>query len=284
MKAIESRVFPYGRWDYQLPDLAKTYQQNLPYPHIALENFLDEEIAQQLVAEFPKPTDTSWIHYKHFNENKLGKTNRKEFPATIGRVIDEFNSPEFLAFVSKVTGIPGLMADPSLEGGGMHQTEPGGFLNMHADFTMHHHHKNWRRRVNLILYLNPGWQESWGGELQLWDKEMRKCVTKCPPIFNQAVFFNTTELSFHGYPDPIKFPAGTTRRSLALYYYTPENDPNYVAKSTNYKPRPGESKRRALMIWLDKTAVHCYSVLKKRLGLSDDFAGKILGIFSRKRK
>ena len=33
------------------------------------------------------------------------------------------------------------------------------------------------------------------------------------------------------------------------------------------------------MIWLDKTAVHCYSVLKKKLGLSDDFAGKILTCF-----
>ncbi len=284
MNTTQMRLFPYGKWDYQLADLSKTYQQNPPYPHIALENFLDEEVAQQCVAEFPKPGDVSWIHYKHFNENKLGKSNRKEFPTTIGRVIDEFNSPEFAAFVSKLTGIPGLMADPSLEGGGMHQTEPGGFLNMHADFTMHHHQKNWRRRVNMILYLNPGWEKSWGGELELWDKEMKKCVTKCPPIFNHAVFFNTTELSFHGYPDPIKFPAGTTRRSLALYYYTIEDDPNYVAKSTNYKPRPGESKGRAFMIWLDKKAVHCYSVLKKKLGLSDDFAGKLLGVFSRKKK
>lgn len=56
MQTTQTRLFPYGRWDFQLPDLSKTYRQNEPYPHIALENFLDDETAQQLVAEFPKPS------------------------------------------------------------------------------------------------------------------------------------------------------------------------------------------------------------------------------------
>jgi hypothetical protein len=237
-----------------------------------------------LEREFPKPDDISWIHYKHYNENKLGKTKREEFPANIGRVIDEFNSPRFTAFMSKLTGIHGLMADPSLDGGGMHQTERGGFLNVHADFTMHHYQKQWHRRVNLILYLNPAWQKDWGGELELWDRGMKQCVTRIPPLFNCAGIFNTDESSFHGYPEPIQFPEGVTRRSLALYYYTLETDPNYTAKSTDYRPRPGEGLKSSVLIWADKKAVHCYSILKKTLGLSDDFAGKLLGLFSRKKK
>jgi len=186
--------------------------------------------------------------------------------------------------MSRLTGIPDLLADPSLEGGGMHQTESGGFLNVHADFTMHHHQKQWHRRVNLILYLNPGWQKEWGGELEFWDRDMKRCVTKVAPNFNHAGIFNTDETSYHGYPEPIKFPEGTTRRSLALYFYTLQSDPNYVAKSTDYRPRPGEGLKSSFFIWADKKAVHAYSVLKKRLGLSDDFAGKMLGVFSRKKK
>ena len=115
--------------------------------------------------------------------------------------------------MSALTGIPGLLADPSLEGGGMHQTEPGGFLNVHADFTMHHHQTRWHRRVNLILYLNEDWQDAWGGQLELWDRAMASCVTKIPPILNRAAIFNTDETSFHGYPDPIRFPAGPRGRA-----------------------------------------------------------------------
>jgi len=281
---VEQQAFNYAKWEPRLPELARAYQQAQPFPSIQLENFLDEEVARTLEREFPKPNDISWIHYKHYNENKLGKSKREEFPPNIRRVMDEFNTPRFTEFMSKLTGIPGLMADPSLEGGGMHQTERGGFLNVHADFTMHHHQKQWHRRVNLILYLNPGWQKEWGGELEFWDRDMKRCVTKVAPNFNHAGIFNTDETSYHGYPEPIKFPEGTTRRSLALYFYTLQSDPNYVAKSTDYRPRPGEGLKSSFFIWADKKAVHAYSVLKKRLGLSDDFAGKMLGVFSRKKK
>ena len=75
----------------------------------------------------------------------------------MGAVVDELNSAAFVAWLSELTGIPDLIADPSLEGGGLHQSGTGGFLNVHADFTTHRHQKHWRRRVNVIVYLNPHW-------------------------------------------------------------------------------------------------------------------------------
>ena len=47
------------------------------------------------------------------------------------------------------------MADDAMDGGGLHRSLAGGFLNVHADFTAHHSKPQWRRRVNLLLYLNP---------------------------------------------------------------------------------------------------------------------------------
>src|SRR5207253_7370897 len=88
--------------------------------------------------------------------------------------VQELNSPDFVSWLCDLTGIPGLMPDPSLEGGGLHQSARGGFLNIHTDFSMHHYHKNWRRRVNLILYLNKGWQEAWGGAIEFWETSMRR--------------------------------------------------------------------------------------------------------------
>ena len=65
-----------------------------------------------------------------------------------------------------------------MDGGGLHRSLPGGFLNVHTDFSAHHSKPGWRRRVNLLLYLNPEWQPDWGGELELWSKDMQRCVTR----------------------------------------------------------------------------------------------------------
>ena len=123
-----------------------------------------------MAREFPQPASDAWTQYKHANENKLGMPRRELFPAMIGAVTDALNSQEFVEWVSRLTGIPGLVADPMLEGGSLHQSGPGGYLNVHTDFSKHHFHPHWHRRVNLILYLNPQWEESWGGSLELWER------------------------------------------------------------------------------------------------------------------
>jgi hypothetical protein len=280
-KALQ--LFDYERWERKLPALAEQYRRNRPYPHVHLTEFLEPELAAELAAEFPKPDSGSWIQYKHHNENKAGLTKRELFPARIGQVIDELNSPAFVAWLSQLTGIPGLVSDETHEGGGLHQSSRGGFLNVHADFTMHHHRKKWRRRINLILYLNEGWQDDWGGAIELWDRDMSRCVTKIPPRLNHALIFNTDEHSFHGFPDKLTCPEGVSRKSLALYYYTPESQIAHAGRSTNYRARPGDGALQSFLIWADKQAVNLYSRAKEAFGFSDDFASRVLGFLSRKK-
>jgi hypothetical protein len=275
-------LIDHAHWRSQASRLAGQYRSASPFPHIWIDSFLDPDIVRRVVSEFPGPGDTEWIQYKHYNENKLGKSKREEFPALIGRLVDDLNSPAFVSVLAEITGIPGLMPDPMLEGGGMHQTESGGFLNVHADFTMHHYHPRWRRRCNLIIYLNEGWRPEWGGDLELWSRDMSACVTRISPVINRAVVFNTDETSFHGYPDPIRCPPDVTRKSLALYYFTEETDPHVVARSTNYRARPTDGAK-AFFIWADKTALDVYSRLKKRLGFSDEAVSRILKRLSRKK-
>jgi hypothetical protein len=275
-------LFPYSRWDSEVPALAEAYSRREPFPHAHLPRFLDSSTIAGMIDEFSSSTDEGWVQYKHYNENKRGLTNRAQFPPLIGRVVDELNSPAFVAWLSRLTGIPDLLPDPSLEGGGLHESAAGGFLNVHADFTRHHHQKNWRRRVNVIIYLNPDWRPEWGGAIELWDHAMTRCVVAVPPMANDAVIFNTDELAYHGFPDPITCPPGTTRKSLALYYYTLE-EAGAVARSTNYQARPGDSAWTSALIWADKQAVHLYSRVKSTLGLSDDFASRALAFLDRRR-
>lgn len=284
---VAAGLFPFERWQWKLPSLAAQYQQNKPYPHILLKNFLDPEVALELGREFPRPVTAAWTQYKHANENKLGMTKRELFPPLLRAVTNEFNSPEFVDWISQLTGIPNLVADPMLDGGGLHQSGRGGYLNVHTDFSRHHFHPKWQRRVNLILYLNPRWDESWGGSLELWEKspegKMTRCVTKYPPLLNHAIIFTTSENSLHGFPDPLTCPENQSRKSLALYYYTAENNSTFASHSTDYFARPQDSWAKSVIIWLDKKAVDLYSRAKVRFGFSDEFASRVLGWWSGKK-
>jgi hypothetical protein len=130
----------------------------------------------------------------------------------------------------------------------MHQTTAGGYLDVHADFNVHPRTKL-LRRLNVLLYLNPGWRDDYGGELELWDRGMTRCVVRIAPLFNRCVVFTTSDESFHGHPHPLATPPGVTRKSLALYYYSlapgARNSGRNQGHNTLFMPRPpGEEDGR----------------------------------------
>ena len=187
-----------------------------------------------------------------------------------------------MAFLGKLTGIEGLIPDWTMDGGGLHQTLQGGHLNIHADFTTHHTHENWARRVNILLYLNEEWRDEWGGKLELWDKDMTACRAKVTPAGNRMLVFTTSFDSFHGHPDGLTCPDDVARRSMALYYFTVEDNP--TRKSTNYQARPHETKVKKAAIWADRRALDMYDRLKRRLGVSDEKVSSLLTRMDRFRR
>ena len=60
--------------------------------------------------------------------------------------------------------------------------------------------------VPVLIYLNKNWKDSYGGHLELWNKNMLKCEKKISPTFNTMVIFSTTDFSNHGHPDPLNPP------------------------------------------------------------------------------
>src|SRR5262249_34806488 len=98
------------------------------------------------------------------------------------------------------------------------------------------------RRLNAILYLNSNWQEEYGGHLELWDRDMTRCVSRIAPLFNRLVVFTTTDFSYHGHPNVLECPEGMTRKSLALFYYTNGRPADEVSDLhwTLFQARPGE--------------------------------------------
>jgi hypothetical protein len=72
-------------------------------------------------------------------------------------------------------------------------------------------------------------------------------VKKFLPVFNRMVIFNTTDLSYHGHPDPLNCPEDRSRRSLALFYYTIGRPKEEVRAdnriNTKFMPRAGDSAK-----------------------------------------
>ena len=101
----------------------------------------------------------------------------------------------------------------------MNLSQTGGHLDVHVDGN-YHDASGMSRRVNLLLYLNKKWEESWGGEFGIYDQNGERLVKEIPPLFNRCVIFDTHDKSYHGLPNPINFPKDEPRKSIILYYYT----------------------------------------------------------------
>jgi Rps23 Pro-64 3,4-dihydroxylase Tpa1-like proline 4-hydroxylase len=216
------------------------YRNASPFPHIVMDNFLPAAVAAKAVSEFPDlQADVNWYTKKAKTSSKSSSPHIDKFPPTLRDIFLFFNSGPALRFFETLTGIDNLISDPKLQGGGLHRIDNGGFLEVHADFNVYEAYKL-DRRLNALIYLNPGWQESWGGRLELWDKQMTHAVQSIAPILNRCVVFSTTSDSYHGHPLPLTFPPGVARQSLALYYYTngrPESE-RTGAHNTLYQQRP----------------------------------------------
>ena len=196
-----------------------TYLNAKPFPYVVFDDFFDPQLLGQILEEFPKPGQIKWQKFDNEQEVKLAAARDASFGPITRLLLYHLNSITFLEFLSSVTGIDNLIPDPRFDGGGLHQIVPGGKLGVHADFNKHRDY-GLDRRLNLLVYLNQNWQESYGGHLQLWDREMTRCEAKVLPLFNRVMVFGTTDFTYHGHPDPLTCPEGMTRKSLALYYFT----------------------------------------------------------------
>ena len=221
--------------------IAAQFAEATPFPHFVADDVLPPEVLEDVIAEFPAPEQGEWESFDKPTELKLALADPTQMGTATRNLLAELNSEPFINWLEQVTGIDGLIPDPHYVGGGLHQIRPGGFLKVHADFNWH---KRLRldRRLNLLLYLNKGWEESYGGHLELWDKSMTQCATKVLPVFNRMVVFATTDFSYHGHPEPLTCPPDRARRSLALYYYTNGRPAEEVSAShtTLFKARPDE--------------------------------------------
>ncbi|RZS90856.1 2-oxoglutarate-Fe(II)-dependent oxygenase superfamily protein [Motilibacter rhizosphaerae] len=215
-----------------------------PYPHIVLDDLFSPVFLDQTLPEFDALQDGGWMEFRNERETTRRSRPQAQFGPATQLYFDLVSSPRFIAFLSELTGITGLVADPLLRGGGMHESRPGGKFDVHLDFAKHPV-TQLDNRLTLITYLNHGWQREWGGVLELWDADTGRCAADVVPVFGRTLLFAHTPRSLHGHPVGITPPDGRGRRSLTAYYYTNGRDDEAAAErfTTYFAPKPALTGR-----------------------------------------
>ena len=227
------------------------FESKAPYPHFIIDEFLEPEFALEAAGAFPtfEQAQEQGFEFNFVRERrKIQISDSHNFPTPITRLNDALASDKFLSDLEFITGISGLLPDPGLSGGGMHVTGSGGRLDVHVDFNFNEDMKV-HRRLNILIYLNPTWDPKWGGQIELWDKDVRTCHQRVDPSLNRCVLFETSQTSFHGVR-PVAEAAPTPRHSFAAYYYTKDapDDWNGTHHNTIFRARPDERLRRYVVI------------------------------------
>ena len=255
------------------------YLNNKFFPHIVLDDFLENEIAEKVNNEIENIADDS-DPYFNFNVKKFAINDREKLKANTVNLIDFLNSEKFIKQLENLTGLKGLIPDPRLEGGGIHYVKSGGYLRVHSDFQSHIINSNWSRTLNLLLYFNKDWKSDYNGSIELWSADMNEKITY-EPIFNRALLFYTGKNSYHGHPKKLTTPTNIFRKSIALYYYI-DKKKHLKLSETNFVPLPKDDTFTKFLMKLDQLLLRVFSFLKRKQIVNDKTYTKIIKKITKK--
>jgi hypothetical protein len=254
-------------------EIRREFQEARPFRHVAIDDFLDAQACEALLRDFPAFDPKRAV-------NELGQVGRKAVVERVSGVspfyrafYDYINSPPFLKAMSELTGIPDLIADDTLFGGGTHENMSGQGLDVHVDFNIDER-RMLHRRVNILVYLNKEWEEAWGGSIELHSnprKPETDEVKSFLPLFNRALVFETNEHSWHGFPRIVLPPENAllSRKSFSIYLYTKDRPADEVVAphTTFYVPQPLPDRFRAGYTLDESDAAALQGLMASRDGL-----------------
>ncbi|MDD5322261.1 MAG: 2OG-Fe(II) oxygenase [Methylococcales bacterium] len=233
-------VFDNSHYAQLAYDNRLNYENNTPYPHIVFDDFLPINIARKISDGYPDVNNinAAWKYHNNKNTIRYFLEDTRQFSKPLKSFATAITSRSFLLFLETLTGVKALLPDPYFMGGGAMVTTTGGYLNVHIDFNWNQKIQAWRR-MTVLFYMTPGWQEDWGGNLELWSTDGKSKVKEIVPLFNRLVVFNTTSESYHGQSVPISSPENKPRTVFAAFYYATEkgekaaNVPHYTVYNTD---------------------------------------------------
>ena len=198
-------------------ELQQEYRNHPGYSKLEVKELLPLGVVQALAEELESiPLDECKKFTRRdscmYEYNKLDNTPVQD------EVVHTLHSATFIKWLQEVTDTVDLIPDPHLVGAGYSKAYNGDSLKVHTDF-------NWNdqlrlhRRLSVVIYLNEEWDENWGGNLDFYDTDRKKVLSRVIPGAGNMVVWSYNNLAYHGYPEPMKNPDGTCRKNIRLFYY-----------------------------------------------------------------
>lgn len=225
-------------------DARQRFEAAEPYQHLVIDDVLTADAYRSVLAALPAPRKTERSSDYMFARNKFENPIFDESAPVLAELRRELVGSRFVEFLRAMYGKP-MLIDDAFVGGGLHQGGAGSFLDMHADFSRHPAHREWVRELNVLLYLNQDYNESWGGHLEMINSITGKSG-RVAPRGNRMVIMLTKGHTLHGYKT-IAFPKGRMRTSIASYAYSVDQDFEATPeRSTLWQPQDASAGKKML--------------------------------------
>jgi Rps23 Pro-64 3,4-dihydroxylase Tpa1-like proline 4-hydroxylase len=223
--------------------LTAEFHQPDRVPSAVVDNVLPEEMAREIFAAYPKPSEM--MERKSLREHKLVAAQMDRYHPLLEEIIYAFQDPRVVSLSTEITGISGMIPDDHLYAGGISLMAHGHFLNPHLD-NSHDKDRNLYRVLNLLYYVSPEWSHDSGGNLELWDHGPEGKPREIVSSFNRLALMATHKTSWHSVN---KVQAAHAPRCCVSNYYfsaTPLELQEYFHVTT-FRGRPEEPIKDVLL-------------------------------------
>ena len=198
-----------------------------------VDDILPAEEALKIYAAFPKPEEM--VLKKSIREDKYVAAQMDKYNPLLEEIIYAFQDERIVKLVGEICGIKNPLPDDNLYAGGISAMGKGQFLNPHLDNSHDKDRQLWRV-LNLLYYVTPDWEESYGGNLELWPEGMDRQQIIIHSKFNRLAVMATHNDSLHSV-SPVTFDG--FRCCVSNYYFSDE--PLLLTDSfhvTSFRGRP----------------------------------------------
>lgn len=254
------------RLEHEEVELARRFaspSDNIPTRHLAIDDLLPVEIAREFYPGYPPGENMRRL--SSFRERKYTFKQLDQVPTLLRDITMAIQSPEVVAAVERITGMPKQVPDPRLYAGGITMMTRGDFLNPHID-NSHDGERKLYRMLNLLYYVTPDWKPEYGGSLELWDDAVKNAVV-IPSLFNRLVIMETNRHSWHSV-NPVRSDG---RRCCVSNYYFSEHSPDGsdYFHVTSFSARPDQTFRRWISAVDNLARMGIRKIFKRGIGKKD---------------
>lgn len=199
-----------------------------------VDNLLPQDIAVKIGKAFPKPEEM--VLKKSIREDKYVAAQMNLYNSLLEEIIYAFQDAKIVMLVAEICRLKDVIPDEHLYAGGISMMGHKQFLNPHLDNSHDKERERWRV-LNLLYYVTPGWEEHYGGNLELWPNGLNQEQITIHSKFNRLAVMATHNTSLHSV-SPVSYKGH--RCCVSNYYFSKypvhESDTFHV---TSFRGRPG---------------------------------------------